>query len=744
MGRRRDIAEIRNRLDAVRLLTLTGPGGVGKTRLALESAGTLRERFPDGIWLVDLAPVQDPSAVASAAAAALHAPDPGTRSAVAQLAQHLARRRALIVLDNCEHQADACAGLIQALLPAAPELRVLATSRHTLHIPGEHVVTVMPLPERDAVELLRERATAVRAGRRISDAHLDAAKRLCADLDGLPLAIELAASRLRTLTLQQVLDTLEERSATSAEVAQTAMPRQRTLRAAIGYSYELCDPAERLLWNRASVFAGSFSLDAAEAVCSGNGIARPNVLDLMDRLVAQSVVLMCRPGGRPRYRMLETIREYGRERLAESGEQQHLVRRHRDFYLGLAQDVDAGWHSPRQVENLARLRTEHDNLLAALARSEDPHTALALTAALRYHWCAGGFLGEGRRWFDRTLAKAPDPTPLRAEALLAATWVALLQGDSATADRWLAEADVLSQRLNLSAARAHIQVFRGLLAVARGQLEDARDLLAAAVARTSPDESSEAIFPLFQLTLVQAGLGDPRAAETGRRALALAEACGDKWGRAHVLWALGYDALKHGDPSASKACTRAALELKQGFNDHIGVMFKVELLAWATVAGGQPNDRASHHRAAQLLGAAHALLRDIGTDITAFGPHIAEEHARCERTVVRTLGSAAYRRALAEGDRRGTPAQAIHYALSTGSEPVVPTAASRAPDTLTGREQEVAALLAQSMSNRQIASLLGCSLRTIDNHVRKILAKLGFGCRTQVATWWTTNQAVDS
>ncbi|WP_234045173.1 ATP-binding protein [Streptomyces adelaidensis] len=367
VGRRRDIAAIRSRLETARLVTLTGVGGVGKTRLALEAATSMRKGFPDGVWLVDLASVRDPAAVAGATTTALSVPDLGARPVSDRLADHLARRRTLIVLDNCEHLADACARLAHALLSAAPGLRVLATSRASLGITGESVFTVPPLSVPDeAVELLRDRAEAVRPSFRITDANRDVAMRLCERLDGLPLAIELAATRLRTLTVEQLGARLEDRFALLTGGSRTARPHQRTLRALIDWSHDLCSPGEQLLWRRLSVFAGGFDLEAAEEVCCGDGVPRSEILDLLDRLVTQSVVLTAENDSRPQYRMLETIREYGRGRLAESGEERRLLRRHRDFFRALAESSAAAWYGPGQEDGLARLRAHHGNLRVAL------------------------------------------------------------------------------------------------------------------------------------------------------------------------------------------------------------------------------------------------------------------------------------------------------------------------------------------------------------------------------------------
>ncbi|WP_371584251.1 LuxR C-terminal-related transcriptional regulator [Streptomyces sp. NBC_01314] len=733
VGRRHLIAEIRRLLGQARLLTLTGMGGVGKTRLALEAAAESSRAFADGVWLVDLAPVLEPAAVADAAAAALGVPDLGTRPVLEQLAAYLAGRRALLVLDNCEHLVDACAELADTLLAAAPEVRVLATSRQTLGIAGEHVLVVPPLSVPDeAVQLLRDRATAVRPEFRITDLNRAGASRLCADLDGLPLAIELAASRLRTLTVDQAVDRLADRFALLTSGSRIARPRQRTLRALVDWSYELCAPAERLLWNRLSVFTGGFTLDAAEGVCVGEGIDRREVVDLLDRLVGQSVVLATEQEGLSRYRLLETIRHYGRQRLAESGEEQRLLRRHRDFFLALVECGADSWYGPGQEDTLARLRADHSNLLAALDHGGDPQAELALAAALRFHWCADGFLGEGRRRLSRALDAAPEPTPAKARALLAAAWVALLQGDLATADRWLNEAGELGDQLDDPAVRANGQGFRGTLALFRGRFEEAVPLLEDAVAaQTALGQEAATVFWLFQLANTQAHIGDPRTAETARQAVATAQAYGERWTRAYALWVLGLDAWVHGDQEAATGLTRAGLAIQQGFNDHVGAALLLELLAWISAA------RDDHERAGRLLGTVRALWRDTGTTLSVFGPDLAEHHARCEEAVARALGPAAYANALTEGSRHDGPGRGIAFALGTGAEPVAQTTA---PSPLTRREREVAALVAQGMSNRQIAAALVLSPRTVDGHIENIRAKLGFTSRAQIASWWARNQ----
>lgn len=762
VGRKRDIAEIHRLLDSSRLVTLTGVGGVGKTRLALQAAGLCADAFPDGIWLVNLAAVQDPSMAASAAATALQLPDLGASSALSRLATHLAPHRTLVVLDNCEHLIAACAELATTLLEAVPGLRILATSRHTLGIAGEHLFAVRPLPLDEAAELLRDRGAAVGHAFDTNSVNRNSVARLCSGLDGLPLAIELAASRLRTLSVEQVADRLESRFELLNSGSRTASPRQRTLRAVVAWSYELCTPAEQLLWSRLSVFAGTFSLDAVEAACSGGAIEVDQVLDLLDRLISQSVVLVVEDSGWPRYRLLETLRQYGRIRLADSGEEDQLFRRHRDFFLSLAEGAASKWFGPDQKETLALLRAEHDNLQVALQygrqasattpeqrtalpagatdmrtephrtpESADAQSALALAAALRFHWCCNGFLSEGGRQLDRVLTNAPEPTPIRATALCAAAWVALHQGDYSLADSRLQEAEQLSGRLRDPLVRSSVLGLRGTSALFQGRPQDALLFFEGALAsQGASGAGSGKLQWLFQLALAQVYVKDPRAAQTARDAVALAETHGERLTRAYALWVMGFGAWVQGSTSECAALLREGLRILQGFNDYAGVVVTLQVLAWSTAADGH------YTYAAQLLGAVQSLARQLSAGTSGAFPAY---QTRCEATVTQTLGPAAYKNAFAEGAAYDTPARASAFVLDTDthSEQVSADIGSR---PLTPREQEVAALVAQGMTNRQIASALVLSPRTTDRHVANILAKLGFKSRAQVAGWWVTSQ----
>ncbi|MFI6624315.1 ATP-binding protein [Streptomyces sp. NPDC050528] len=743
VGRRSEVAELRRLLSAGRLVTLTGVGGVGKTRLALVVADASKKAFPDGVWLVDLAAVRDPSTVAATAAGVLRVPDRGSPSPLEQLTDHLARHRALIVLDNCEHVVEASAELAKALLTACPRLHVLATSRETLAVTGEQVFTVPPLSVPDeAVALLRDRTTALRPGFRLTAAGETEAARLCSVLDGLPLAIELAASRLRTLSVEQLVCRLEDRFTVLTGGCRTTLPRQRTLLGMIEWSYELCTPAERALWNRLSVFSGRFTLEAAEEVCSGDGLAAHQVVDLLDRLVAQSVVLMTKDDGPPRYRLLKTIGEYGRMRLVASGERLQLLRRHRDFYLRRAEHLAEQWFGLDQQEILAWLRAEHENLVMALECPDtdvrDGQAGLRLAVALRFHWCADGFLAEGRRQFDRLLATVQRPTPVRARALWCAAWVTLLQGDLSGAEERLDAAEELGERLEDSSAAPYVHGLRGTLAALRGEMRQAVARYDGALTahRLAGDGPEELVW-LFQKAIVQVHLGDPGALDTSARAVELAERHGEHLYRSYALWTLGFVLWAHGDEEAGLARTCAALEILQGFNDYVGSAMSLRVIAWITA------DHGDHERAAVLLGAVQALSRATGVcSAYAFG----ENQARCEKAVVGALGSEAYEKALAQGRRHDSPARAIALVLDAADGTVVDrdgtvaTVQPNAADSLSRREREVAALVAKGLTNRQVAGALGLSPRTADSHVAKILSKLGFGCRAQVAAWWAEHR----
>jgi predicted ATPase len=452
VGRRSELAAIRVALAGARLVTLCGPGGIGKTRLAVRAAWEARRAFRDGIWLVELAGLRDPALLAPQVARGVGLLDQSAGWAVATLSEHLAGRRALLVLDNCEHLLDACAVLAGAILRACPGVRILATSRQVLGVTGEVTFAVPPLsvPDRadrrppqkllqfEAVRLFAERGAAVLPGFVVDAANGQVVADLCIRLEGIPLAIELAAVRLRALSPEQILARLADRFGLLS-AGDPADPRHRALQATLAWSYDLLPAPERAMWQRASVFAGSFDLDAAEAVCAGDGVAAGAIVDLVDQLVAKSV-LRRSPGGDPaRYRMLDTVREYGRQRLRETGGAHALGRRHRDFYARLAARQDA--LGPRQLAWIDARDADHDNLRAAVeygvGRAAPAEAGLALACGLWLYWETRGHLTEGRRHMDALLAQVGRPGALRTRGLWAAGYLALVQADAAAAGRLL-------------------------------------------------------------------------------------------------------------------------------------------------------------------------------------------------------------------------------------------------------------------------------------------------------------------
>ncbi|CAM5354886.1 Putative ATPase OS=Streptomyces griseomycini OX=66895 GN=FHS37_004669 PE=4 SV=1 [Streptomyces griseomycini] len=426
-------------------MTVTGAGGVGKSRLAVRAAARCAPR--DGAWRVELAPVRDPEFVEHAVVEAMGLTDHTTRSPCETLLAHLAGREVLLVLDGFEHLVDACASLVAELLRRAPGLRVLAVGRRALSVAGETLFPLPPLDEEEAVALLE-----VRAGQQAVSAGDDReARALCRRLDGLPLAIELAAGRLGTLSPGQLLERLDDRFRLLTGGCRDALPRHRTLRTAIGWSHELCTAEERLLWARLSVFAGRFDLEAAEYVCGGNGLPAGDVLDVLSALLAQSVLTREETAAGVRYRMLDTVRAYGAEWLEATGDADRVGRRHRDWYVGLATWCELDWFSPRQGEIAARVETELPNLRRALelalAEPEEAHLGQFLAGSLWFYWVGCGRLSEGRHWLEQAVRLDTGHEQSRLKALWVLGYVAILQGDTVPALAALQECREEAERL---------------------------------------------------------------------------------------------------------------------------------------------------------------------------------------------------------------------------------------------------------------------------------------------------------
>lgn len=744
VGRRAELEAARGLMQRARLVTLVGPGGVGKTRLATEVGTKVRRSFGDGVWLIDLASLNDPTRLRQTILSALQVRDQSARSPHERLADHLRGRHLLLVLDNCEHLLEACARLVADLLRQAPHLHVLATSREALGIAGEHLLPVPPLAVPGALEtecdvanlagveavaLLIDRAQAVQPGFTVDAENASAVAQLCALLDGVPLAIELAAVRLRVLSVEDVVSRLDDRFALLTGGDRAAEPRQQTLRALIDWSYDLCTGAEQLLWARLSVFAGSFDLAAAEAVCPGDGLDPSAVIDVLDHLVGKSIVISEPTRHRLRYRMLVSVRDYGAQLLTDE-RREDLHRRHRDHFLQCARSMSASWCGPGQAETLARMREDHPNLRAALqwslARPEEANTGAGLAAELRWHWVVGGLLSEGRRWLDQALDVATAPTRERSQALWVAAWVSLVQGEREVGLARLEECTAVATAIGDDAALAHCAQWEGVHALFSGDTEQAAVLLQRAVAAHGIcGDSAGALFALFQLAVARAYSGDLAAAQrTTDEGLRRSVTHGERWARAYHHWASAIVAWHRGAHDTVEQQGRLALEIEREFEDGICAALVLEVLACSSAA------RPDHHEAARRLGCAHAVWSAIGTSVSAFGP-MATDHDAITARVRGALGDGRYDTQHAKTATFDIE-RAIAYGLDEQPEEA-PTTVTDSP--LSRRENEVAALIGKGLSNKAIAEQLVLSVRTIEGHVRRIHTKLGYSSRTQIATW---------
>ena len=755
VGRRGELAEVRRLLAGSRLVTLTGVGGVGKTRLALRAAAGLRRSFPGGVWLVRLDQLREEALVAQAIAGALGLQDRAGYAPAAAMADYLAGRQLLLVLDNCEHLVDAVAKLADLLLRAAPGLRVLATSREALNITGETVLPVPPLPVPPlpvpeegqpltaaglgvfpAVRLFAERAAQVVPGFAVTEANMAAVAGICRRLEGLPLAIELAAARLPVLSPEQIDARLGDRLGLLTRGSRARLARQQTLRASIGWSHELCSPAERRLWARLSVFAGGFELDAAEGICADHRLAAGDMPGLLAALAGKSILTAEHRAGVARYRLPEPLREFGQERLHESGEDTALRRRHRDWHEQLARRADTDWLSPQMTEWTARLSREHANVAAAqdFCQAEPGEAEAGLRIALHvwlfYYWDPG-HLSEGRYRLRQALARVGEPTVWRARGLLLAGFLAAVSGDRGAVQPLPAEGAGLAGQLDDPATRAfaawvagHIRLFAGDLPRATAQFEDGLTVLPAVVRSR---QRAQLLLGLAQA----AGLAgdEQRAVACHRELAALTEASGEFFRHSYStwsLWALGLAAWRRGDLDRATGLHQQSLRQRPRHNERMGPAYCVEVLAWIAASQRQ------YERAAVLLGAAAGLLRSMGTTLDSHQP-LAGHHRDCERQARQALGETAFQAACHRGQDLPA-ADVLAYALQQPPDkPPTPAVSDGAP--LTPRELQVARLVAGGRSNKQIAAELVISPRTAEGHVERILAKLGFTSRAQVAAW---------
>ncbi|QXJ20336.1 hypothetical protein AGRA3207_001030 [Actinomadura graeca] len=665
VGRTAELAELAGLLGTAQLVTLTGGGGVGKTRTALEAALHVQDRFPDGAWLVELSRLRDPLLLAHAIAGALDLHDQGTRPLGTVLADFLGAHSALLVLDTCEHMADACAELVTELLAEAPRLRILATSRQPLKVDGERVVTLLPLPVDDAdddgVRLFAERARHAVPGFTVDEANRADVVRLCRRLDGLPLALELAAPWLRVLPVQAVADRLDDRFRLLARGPGREPGRHETLRTAIGWSHELCGPAERLLWARASVFAGQFDRRTVQEVCAGGPLAAADIPRVLERLVDKSILLEDGTGPHARYRMLDTVREYGAGWLRELGEEPEITRRHRGFHIDQARRAYACWMGGRQVSWFERVRAVHADLRVALEHSladpRDEGDALELAGALWFYWYACGFQREGRHYLERALASSAIPDARRTRAAWARGLITLSQGDLTAAAESAAMCRIGAEP---SAETAAAFLDASVLAL-RGENGQAVAVLRALEPDPARGGVEEAVWYLERgvraFAHVQLGELEQAAAlaEESRVCSAVTgERCLQAWG--DYVQALAELGLGRAASAAGHA--REALEAKRPLHDTWFMALCLDALAMAVAATGDPA------RAARLTGIGQRIWRAHGLPQLG-SPELAAAREACERGLRSALGDEAYDAAYASG-LQTPPDEGIAYALADG------------------------------------------------------------------------------
>ncbi len=751
VGRERELAEVEALLGTTRLLTITGPGGCGKTRLVLRMATDLAYGFSGGTFFVELAPLTDPDLVPQAVARVLGVREMPNLSLLEALKKRLGVDEVLLLVDNCEHLVEGCAELANALLRSCPNLKILATSREVLGVSGEVVWAVPPLsvpddhdalsPEallrHDAVRLFVERARSVAPAFALAGQNTPALAWLCRRLDGMPLAIELAAARARVLSVEQIAERLDESFRLLATDSRTVVPRHKTLRATIDWSHDLLADNERALFRRLPVFGGGFTLEAVEQVCAGEDIERDDVLNLLSRLVDKSLVVVEERGG-ARYRLLETVRQYGEEKLNESPEEAAAIkRRHSDFFLKLAEEAEPAMLGPQQDAWMERLELEHDNLRAALEWLQEEgevERSLRLAGALGRFWWFRGYFTEGRAWLEELLelAKASSRTAVRAKALHALGVLIHRSADYAVGDQELArsrlEESIEIYRELRDVPRTAVVLWNlGRLSNEAGDLETARSSLEKSLEleRQSGNERgiAQARSSLGFTALLRGEHGAARAhLEESLRVL---QRLGSTEDTIRCLLFLGHLACDQRDYIAARAWFAEMTEDDVLVRYRYAAPFALE--AYARLAAGE-GDAA---RALRLMGAAAGLRQIIGNPLPpAFQAYLRRDLERAWRALTEEEGAVAWQ----EGQAM-TLEEAVAHALDEPAPPQEekdahqpPTAGTEVhlephPDGLSAREAEVLGLLASGKTNKQIATQLFLSVSTVQRHVANAYAK---------------------
>jgi len=775
VGRKRELAEVRQLTASMRLVTLTGMGGSGKSRLALEVASCLLYEYPDGVWLVDLSALTDPTLVATSITSALGLREESNSDPLAGLVKHLQPLQTLLVLDNCEHLLAACSSLVNTLLRACARLHILATSRQALGVAGEAAwpmpalsvpeprqqLTLDSLAQYEAVQLFVERARMKRPDFEITGENMEAIAQLCYRLDGIPLAVELAAARVRVLSVHQIVQRLDERFRLLTTTDHQVPQRQQTLQALVDWSYVLLSNEEGRLLRLLSVFAGGFTLSAAEALWTETGDS-DDVLDPLAGLVDKSLVLMEEQAGEARYRMLETIRQYAWDKAQTLAEADLFRNFHLEWCLQVAEEADSGTRTAKPGEWLARLDREYDNMRAALEWclvSGDMDNGLRLTGRLYRFWYQRGYVREGSQWLDRILAGAREDETARedessweperathlARALHGAGTLLLVRAEYSRATSLLQKSLALRRKLDDRRGMSDTVLNLGRALYEQDDYGGAEALTREGLSlRRAIGDNAGAAHALSSLAKIAERQGDlAGAASLLEESLSLFRQGGYAYACAGVLSdlaALSLRSEKAGTP-ADYARVRAlfteSLSLYKELGHQSGVAWCLEGLAWVALLQG---DRESAYRASQLFGVVEKLLSSIGI---AFTPADQEEHTNRVETTRAALGESAFLAAWGEGQGMSVE-QAIELATRPTQGQPSPDAAratspthitSSASSELSGRELEVLRLVAQGKSNPEIADELFLSINTVQVHLRRIYAKLGVASRTEATRY---------
>jgi predicted ATPase/DNA-binding CsgD family transcriptional regulator len=739
IGRRRLLADVKAALGTTRLLTLVGPGGVGKTRLALRAAADLRRSVRDGVWFIDLAGLEDPHLVPKAVITGLGLVDRSGEWPTSLLITHLASRETLLVLDNCEHLVDAIAVLADVVLKEAAGVRFLATSRQALGISGERVLQVPPLTlpdegsssaQSEAVALFLARSADAGVRLEDTDATRELIFDLCRHLDGMPLALELAAVRLRTIGLKDLIARLTDRFALLTGGSRAALPRQQTLMAAIDWSHDLLSGQEKAALRRLAVFPADFGLDAAEAVAEGTSIDRSGVLELLSSLTEKSFVVRMPAAAVARYRMHETMREYALLKLRETDEEAAAVSAFIRFHSALCGVAEAAAQTVHVVEWLKRMDSEADNVRAALRHclnGPDHALGMSMVGSLLWYWTARA-TSEGAYWLDLFLERREADLLALARALYARGFMAMTQGDAATAQTTLDEAEVnaraagdLALVARILAVSAGVRMMARDLEGAQNQLREAKTL-----ARGLDDPGADAMLALTEgfIALLDADL------ETVARVYSewapRARDRGDIQTLSYLVSSYGFALLQSGQPDKARPMFEESLGVERRLENRDMIVYQLDALACQAAMVGRPQ------RAARLLGAAESLQAETGIRLMR---HLEPLLAQARSTISAALTPAALESETQAGRRMGRD-EAVAYALDEkkAARPAgAPKATSGMP--LSKRELEIAELVAQGLSNKEIATRVFLSERTIETHVSNILDKLGVNSRVEISTW---------